>query len=99
MEGFIHRFDALKRHAKPDEEFDAVIELDPTADSRQNLETVISQLSSIYPKLFTDMPTSEDMDDAIKFALSEYKPDLRHEVGGRERKNPGPKSQRERQVS
>jgi tRNA ligase len=99
MEGFIHRFDDLKRHAKPDEEFDAVIELDPTADSRQNLETVISQLISIYPKLFTDMPTSEDMDDAIKFALSEYKPDLRHEVGGRERKNPGPKSQRERQVS
>lgn len=99
MEGFIHRFEALNPNTKPDEDFDAVIELDPTADSRDNLEIVISQLSNIYPKLFADMPTSEDMDDAIQFAISEYKPDLRHDVGGgRERKNPGPKSQRERQV-
>jgi tRNA ligase len=98
MEGFIHRFEALNTSTKPDEDFDTVIELDPTAESRENLETVISQLNNTYPKLFTDMPTSEDMDDAVTFALSEYKPDLRHDVGGRERKNPGPKSQRERPV-
>lgn len=98
MEGFIHRFEPLNIDTKPDDDFDAVIELDPVADSRENLEIVISQLSNIYPKLFTDMPTSEDMDEAIKLALSEYKPDLRHEIGGRDRKNPGPKNQREKQA-
>jgi tRNA ligase len=98
MEGFIHRFEALNPNAKPDEGFDAVIDLDPTVDSRENLETVIGQLSNIYPNLFTDMPTSEDLDDAIKFAMSEYKPELRHEIGGRGPKNTGPKSQRQQKV-
>jgi tRNA ligase len=98
MEGFIHRFEALNPNAKPDEGFDAVIDLDPTVDSRENLETVIGQLSNIYPNLFTDMPTSEDLDEAIKFAMSEYKPELRHEIGGRGPKNTGPKSQRQQKV-
>lgn len=98
MEGFIHRFEALNPNAKPDEGFDAVIDLDPTVDSRENLETVIGLLSNIYPNLFTDMPTSEDLDDAIKFAMSEYKPELRHEIGGRGPKNTGPKSQRLQKV-
>jgi tRNA ligase len=95
MEGFIHRFEALNTSAKPDDGFDAAIDLDPTADSRENLETVIGQLSNIYPKLFTDMPTSEDLDEAIKAALSDYKPDLRHDVGGGKF---AAKSHKERQV-
>jgi len=94
MEGFIRRFEAVNPHAPPDDGFDAVIDLDPTVDSRENLETVVGQLSNLYPKLFTDMPTSEDLDEAIKFALSEYKPDIKHEIGGRGPKNPGPKSQK-----
>jgi tRNA ligase len=87
MEGFIHRFEALNPHAHPDDGFDHVIDLDPTKDSRENLETVISQLNATYPKLFTDMPSGEDLDDAITTALSEYKPEIRHEIG----KNGGPK--------
>jgi len=81
MEGFLHRYEAVNPSAKPDDGFDAIIDLDPISDSRQNLETVISQLQSLYPKLFTDMPSSEDLDDAIKVALGEYKPELRHQIG------------------
>lgn len=99
MESFIHRFEPVNPDTKPDEGFDSIIDLDPTADSRENLETVITQLSNTYPKLFGELPTSEDMDEAIKFALSDYKPDLRHEIGGRDKKNPGPKSERDRPVS
>ena len=80
MEGFIHRFERLNTFAGPDDGFEAVIELDPTLESRNNLQTIVSQLYSLYPKLFNDMPTNKDMDDAIIYALHEYKPDLRHDV-------------------
>jgi tRNA ligase len=93
MEGFIHRFESLNPYSQPDDGFDAVIDLDPTQDSRHNLETVVAQLHNTYPKLFNDMPTSEDLDEAIKFALSDYKPDIRHEIGDR-----GPKNNRNQQV-
>lgn len=83
MEGFIARFEPLNADAKPDDGFDAVIELDPTSQSRRNLETVISELHNLYPKLFNEMPTSEDLDEAINFALKDYKPDLRHTIGDR----------------
>lgn len=82
MEGFVHRFEALNSYASPDDGFDSVIDLDPTLSSRENLETVISQLHNSYPKIFvSDMPTSEDLDEAITVAMSDYKPDIRHEVG------------------
>jgi tRNA ligase len=87
MEGFIRRFEALQPFNAPDDSFDAVIDLDPTLDSRHNLETVISQLHSIYPKLFTDMPSSEDLDDAITYALKEYKPQKKHDVSSGGPKN------------
>lgn len=80
MEGFIQRFEPLNISASPDDGFDCSIELDPTKDSRENLETVIGQLSAQFPKLFTDLPTSEDLDEAIQVALSDYKPDLRHDL-------------------
>lgn len=83
MEGFIHRFEPLNALTKPDDGFDAVIDLDPTADSRDNLETVISKLSDLYPKLFSDMPSSEDLDIAIQTARNEYKPDVRHTIPDR----------------
>jgi tRNA ligase len=92
MEGFIHRFEAMNPWAAPDDGFDNVIDLDPTKDSRTNLETVVAQLHNFYPKLFTDMPTSEDLDEAIKFSLSEYRPEIRHEIGER-----GPKNNRNNQ--
>ncbi|KAF7951065.1 uncharacterized protein EAE97_002616 [Botrytis byssoidea] len=81
MESFIQRFEPVNISAPPDDGFDSSIELDPTKDSRENLETVVGQLSAQFPKLFIDLPTSEDLDEAIQFALSDYKPDLRHEVG------------------
>ncbi|KAK0826946.1 tRNA ligase, partial [Friedmanniomyces endolithicus] len=40
MEGFMHRFQAVDSESPPDDGFDAVIDLDPCADSRENLETV-----------------------------------------------------------
>jgi tRNA ligase len=92
MEGFIHRFEAMNAWSPPDDGFDNVIDLDPTRDSRANLETVVAQLHNFYPKLFTDMPTGEDLDDAIKFSLSEYRPEIRHEIGDR-----GPKNNRNNQ--
>lgn len=83
MEGFIHRFEPLQQSQRPDDGFDAVIDLDPIRDSRDNLETIVGSLHSLYPKLFTEMPTGEDLDDAIAYALGEYKPDLKHVVGNR----------------
>ena len=55
----------------PDEQFDLVIDLDPTVDSRENLEVVIEKLSNTYPALFKDreMPTHADLDEAIQFAM------------------------------
>jgi tRNA ligase len=92
MEGFIARFEALNPNSQPDDGFDAIIDLNPTANSRENLETVIAQLSDLFPKLINDMPSSEDLDDAISVALSDYKPDIRHTIGDR-----GPKSGNKKQ--
>jgi tRNA ligase len=90
MEGFIHRFEAVNPHSRPDSDFDAIIDLDPTVESRENLETVIGQLHSLYPKLFSDMPSSGDLDEAINIALSDYRPDIRHTIGER-----GPRKDKE----
>jgi tRNA ligase len=81
MEGFIQRFEPLNIWISPDDGFDYTIDLDPTKESRENLETIVGQLSAQFPKLFTNMPTSEDLDEAIQVALSDYRPDLRHDVG------------------
>lgn len=83
MEGFINRFEHVNTQTFPDSGFDSVIDLDPTADSRHNLETVVAQLSSTYPKMFADMPTSEDLDEAVNVALSEYRPDIKHDISVR----------------
>lgn len=91
MEGFIHRFEAINPHSRPDSDFDAIIDLDPTLESRENLETVIGQLNNLYPKLFSEMPSSDDLDEAISFALSDYKPELRHTIGER-----GPRKDRQK---
>ena len=92
MEGFINRFEPFSPSSSPDDGFDNVIDLDPIQDSRTNLETVISQLHDLFPKLFGEMPTSEDLDDAISFSLGEYRPELRHKISDR-----GPKNNRNNQ--
>lgn len=89
MEGFIQRFEPLDLSRAPDEGFDAVIDLSPTAGSRANLETVVRQLHHLYPNLVKDVPSAEAMDEAIKAAIGNYQPTLRHEIVDRG-KNKGP---------
>ncbi|KAK0643338.1 fungal tRNA ligase phosphodiesterase domain-containing protein [Cercophora newfieldiana] len=83
MEGFINRFEPCDTEKEPDSGFDAVIDLDPTAGSRTNLEVVLNKLHELYPKFVTAVPTAQDMDEAIKAALEGYKPDLRHTIPDR----------------
>jgi tRNA ligase len=86
MEGFINRFEACNPHGRPDDGFDAFIDLDPTAGSRQNLEVVVTQLHKIFPNLVKEVPSSEAFDAAIDFALG-YKPEFRHDIPDRGKKN------------
>lgn len=85
MEGFMNRFEPVNPEKDPDNNFDLVIDLDVTSSSRDNLEKVVAQLNSEYPKLFGAMPTGEDLDRAIREALEDYQPDIKHEIGGSKR--------------
>lgn len=88
MEGFLQRFEPLSADRSPDDGFDAVINLDPAAGSRKNLEIVVNELKSLYPNLLESTPTAEEMDRAIQEAMEEYRPDLRHNIpdrGGRDK--------------
>lgn len=101
MENFIRRYTPCNPKNAPDDGFDLVIDLDPTKESRTNLETVISKLYETYPKLFNDMPSSDDLDAAITYAISEYKPDIKHDLSappakkakGHQKENTNPKQQ------
>ena len=86
MEGFLNRFEPVDQDSHPDDGFDLVIDLDVCADSRENLETVVSKMYVEYPKLFgdQDMPTSDDMDAAIENALNDYTVNIKHEIKGRD---------------
>ncbi len=83
MDGFLHRFEPVDADAEPDDAFDSVIDLDVAASSRENLETVVAKLHMLYPKLFAEeeMPSASDLDAAIDAALTQYRPDIKHEVG------------------
>ncbi|KAK8156280.1 RNA ligase-domain-containing protein [Phyllosticta citrichinensis] len=80
MEGFLERFQPLNADEPPDDGFDTVIDLDVASSSRENLETVVAQLHSEYPKLFNEMPTATDLDNAIDAALHKYKPEIQHDL-------------------
>ncbi len=81
MEGFIQRFEPCDLSRPPDDGFDAVIDLSPTAGSRDNLETVVRDLHALYPNLVKDVPSAEAMDAAIAAAIGDYNPTLRHTIG------------------
>ena len=84
MESFINRYEPCNPERDPDDGFDLIVDLDPTLESRTNLETVISKLYEQYPKLFTkEMPSSDDLDEAIRYALDNYKPDIKHDLSAR----------------
>lgn len=71
MEGFLHRFQGCDTSIRPDCDFDEVIDLDVTASSLDNLETIINHLYNVYPKLLGEqMPSHQDMSEAIDFALN-----------------------------
>ncbi|KAI1401303.1 tRNA ligase [Hypoxylon fuscum] len=86
MENFIHRFQPCNPESSPDDGFDLVIDLDPIQDSRANVEMVIRELHKKYPSLVKDIPSAEDMDEAVKAAIEDYKPDLRHNIPDRSSK-------------
>ena len=80
MEGFLNRFEPINRFSDPDEAFDNVIDLDVTSSSRANLETVVSNLHAMYPKLVKVLPTFDELDKAIDAALSDYRPNIKHDL-------------------
>lgn len=99
MEGFIQRFEPCDPEKEPDAGFDAVIDLDPAAGSRENLEIVIKELHRIYPNFLKEIPSAEDMDAAIKGAMEGYKPDLRHVIPDRSRNNKKASNKQEQQAA
>ncbi|CUS13112.1 unnamed protein product [Tuber aestivum] len=76
MKGFLHRFQGLDHERAPDSGFSTAINLNPQADSRENLEIVVSELKRHYPNLIPELPTPEDYDRAITAALN-YAPSRR----------------------
>lgn len=79
MEGFVNRFEPCDPISLPDNGFDVVIELDPIAGSRQNLEIVVTELHRRFPKLVETMPTPGELDDAMAVSLG-YRPDFKHSL-------------------
>ncbi|RAH40196.1 tRNA ligase [Aspergillus brunneoviolaceus CBS 621.78] len=76
MEGFLTRFEGVNTDRVPDSDFDEVIDLDVAASSRENLETVVKALHSSYPKLVKEVPTAQQLDDAINWAMNDYQVEL-----------------------
>lgn len=82
MEGFLNRFQPCTPSARPDDGFDVFVQLDPIADSRQNLETLVTQLKQTFPNLIASLPSPAQYDEAIKAAI-EYQPDFKHTIPDR----------------
>ena len=80
MDGFLSRFEPVNPHSAPDDGFDEIINLDVAASSRENLETVVQSLHTMYPKLVQSMPSSEQLDRAVEAALEDYQPDIKHDL-------------------
>ncbi|KAF7562036.1 hypothetical protein G7046_g2081 [Stylonectria norvegica] len=92
MEGFISRFEPVNPHGRPDDGFDVVIDLDPTASSRENLETIVMQLNKFFPNLIKEVPGREQLNEAMEFAIG-YKPDFKHHIPDRSKKENGDRQQ------
>ena len=88
MEGFLNRFEPVNVFNEPDDGFDHVIDMDPTADSRENLEVVVESLHDKYPKLVPNVPSPEELDKAIDAAMKDYSVDVKHDLSfGKDRSN------------
>ncbi|EEP78627.1 conserved hypothetical protein [Uncinocarpus reesii 1704] len=91
MEGFLNRFEAVDPDHEPDINFDEVIDLDIALSSRENLDTVVSALYNIYPRLFDrPKPSASELDEAIEAAIKNYAVDLKHDLSFGGSRNRGP---------
>lgn len=86
MDGFLSRFEPVNSHEEPDDGFDHIIDLEVSASSRENLDTVISKLHKFYPKVLEKVPPPNELDDAIQSALTEYQPDIKHDLSSKSNK-------------
>lgn len=86
MEGFLQRFEPVDPNSSPDDGFDEIIDLDVASNSRDNLETVVKTLHTNYPKLVPEMPDSLSLDVAIRAALEDYAPDIKHDLSFKSKK-------------
>ncbi|KAI0404560.1 RNA ligase-domain-containing protein [Xylaria palmicola] len=83
MENFISRFQPCNPRSSPDDGFDLVIDLDPAQSSRANVEKVVNELHKKYPLLIQKIPSAEDMDLAVKNAIEDYSPSIKHQIPDR----------------
>ncbi|KAJ2234067.1 tRNA ligase [Coemansia sp. RSA 485] len=74
MRKFVNTFVPLDMDSSGDGLIDDVIELDPVAESSQNLRVAVDYLCKSFPDL-CKRPTEQEMDAALKSAL-EYKPEI-----------------------
>lgn len=99
MEGFLHRFESVNPEQDPDDGFDEIIHLDVAASSRQNLENVVTSLHKFYPKLVKEVPTAEELENAFRIAVMDYRPDIKHDISVKSNKskpgNAGSKSKKD----
>ncbi|KAH0522711.1 hypothetical protein TsFJ059_006514 [Trichoderma semiorbis] len=98
MEGFIKRFEECNPNSPPDAGFDLVIDLDPTAGSRVNLETLVNELHLSLPNVLKEVPSPEKLDEAMEYALS-YTPDFKHTIPDRGGKKDAKQGQRQQQAA
>ena len=89
MDGFLSRFEPVDAYSEPDDAFDNIVDLDVAATSRDNLETVVSNLHSMYPMLVKSMPSSDELDKAID-AATYYKPEIKHDLSFNSKKRDKP---------
>ena len=87
MEGFLHRFEPVNPDSEPDSLYDEIIDLDVTEDSRHNLDLVVNALHKAYPKFMPTVPSPEELDHAIEAALTDYSPNIKHEINSRNSKS------------
>ena len=80
MDGFLDRFEPINPQEEPDDGFNNIINLEVGSSSHENLETVLSQLRLYYPKILPETPSPSDIKTAIQETLSDYQPDIKHDL-------------------
>ena len=88
MDGFLHRFEPLDLTSDPDSNFDEIIDLDVVEDSRHNLDLVVNALHKAFPKVVTEVPSPQQLDDAMAAAMNDYTVGLKHDLSFRSKQNP-----------